>query len=288
MSISVVMPAYNEAEVINQILDRLCQIDELDEIIVVDDGSSDNTAEVVRNYANPKVKLNQHPYNIGNGAAVKTGIRAATGDIIILMDADGQHPPEEIRNMLPSIEQYAMVVGARSKSHGTVSAWNRDIANKIFNQYASYLIGYTVPDLTSGFRIIHANIVRKFLYLLPNGYSYPTTITVSLFRAGYPVKYHPFASPQRTGVSKIRPLYDGLRFLLILTRLAVFFVPLKVFIPLGVFFLIPGSIYTLLRILIEQRFSGFGGLVMTLGLFIILMGLIAEQIAMLRYVNSDQ
>lgn len=283
MFVSVVIPAYNEGEVIATIIQQLLDIEAINEIIVVDDGSSDNTVEVVLGITDERLKLERHPYNIGNGAAVKTGIRATKGDVIIMMDADGQHPPNEIPKMLPQIEKYAMVVGARSK--GTISSWHRDTANKVFNFYASYLIGYEIPDLTSGFRIVRANIVKNFLYLLPNGYSYPTTITVSMFRSGFPVKYHPFASPARVGTSKISPLKDGLRFLLILTRLGVFFVPLRVFFPLSIFLFIPSGVYTGLQIIVYQRFSGFGGLIMTLGVLVLLLGLIAEQIATLRYAN---
>lgn len=285
MQISIVIPAYNEEAVIASIIEELLQLEiqTLHEIIVVDDGSKDKTVDVVKSIQDPRVKVQQHPYNIGNGAAVKTGIRAAEGDVIIMMDSDGQHPPSEIPEMLPHIEKYAMVVGARNKK--SVSAWHRDVANKIFNAYASYLIGHQIPDLTSGFRIIRAHIVKNFLYLLPNGYSYPTTITVSLFRSGYPVKYHEFASPARVGVSKINPIRDGLRFLLILTRLGVFFVPLKLFLPLSAMLFIPGIFYTGFRIIFEQRFSGLGGLATTLGFLVLLLGLIAEQIATLRYVN---
>ena len=282
--VSVVIPAYNEEQVIGTILDQLLAMSEIDEIIVVDDGSSDNMAQVVRAYADKGVILEHHPYNIGNGAAVKTGIRKASGDVIVLMDGDGQHPPAEIPKMLTYMDEYAMVVGARSQ--GTVSAWQRNIANKVFNQYASYLIGYSVPDLTSGFRVVKADIVRSFLYLFPNKYSYPTTITVSMFRNGFPVKYHPFASPARVGMSGIKPLRDGFRFLMILTRLAVFFVPFKLFLPVSAMLFFPGMVYTILLLVERHQFSGFGGLITILGVLVFLLGLIAEQIVMLRYSNT--
>lgn len=284
MTISVVIPAYNEGEVIASILDRLLLLDEINEVVVVDDGSSDNTVDVVSGYKDKGVVLVQHPYNIGNGAAVKTGVRKATGSIIVLMDADGQHPPEEIPKMLPYLDQYAMIVGARSQ--GTVSVWWRNLANGVFNYYASYLVGYEVPDLTSGFRVIRARHIRSFLYLFPNGFSYPTTITVSMFRSGFPVKYYDFASPARVGKSKIKIFRDGFRFLLILTRLGVFFVPLKVFLPLSAVLFFPGLIYTLLRLATVSRFSGFGSLLTLLGVLVLLLGLIAEQISMIRYMNS--
>lgn len=282
--VSVVMPVYNEESVIGDILDQVAAQSLVDEIIVVDDGSTDGTTAIVR--AHPAVLLVAHPYNIGNGAAVKSGIRAASGDIILLMDADGQHPPEEIPNLLQHIDRYDMVVGARST--GTQADWHRTIANRLFNAYASYIVGYPVPDLTSGFRAVRAPIARSFLYLLPNGFSYPTTLTICLFRAGYAVHYQPFASPARTGSSKIRPLRDGLRFLLTLTRLGTLFVPLKIFLPISLLFLLTGGSYTIGRLALAHRFSGFGGLAISIGLVLFMLGLISEQIALLRYINSDR
>jgi glycosyltransferase involved in cell wall biosynthesis len=284
MRVSVVMPAYNEELVIDTILEQVQQQPHVDEIIVVDDGSSDNTVEKVAAFSG--VRLVQHPYNIGNGAAVKSGIRAATGDIILLMDCDGQHPPAEIPNILQHMDRYDMVVGARSA--GTESHLYRDAANWVFNTYASYIVGYPVPDLTSGFRAVRANIARSFVYLLPNGYSYPTTLTIALFRAGYAVKYQPFASPARVGKSKVRPLKDGLRFLMTLTRLATLFVPLKIFLPISLLFMLSGGSYTIGRLIVESRFSGFGGLLASIGVFVFMLGLVSEQIALLRYINSDR
>jgi len=282
--ISVVMPAYNEQGIIGAILAEVEQQPQVDEIIVVDDGSSDGTVDEV--LAHPAVRLVRHPYNIGNGAAIKSGIRAATGDIIVLMDGDGQHPPAEIPNLLQHMERYDMVVGARGE--GTQAAVHRTLANRLFNAYATYIVGHRVLDLTSGFRCVRANIARSFVYLLPNGYSYPTTLTIALFRAGYAVKYQPFASPARAGQSKLRPLKDGLRFLLTLTRLATLFVPLKIFLPISLLFILSGGGYTLGRLVFDSRFSGFGGLVTSIGVLFFLLGLISEQIALLRYINSDR
>jgi len=202
------------------------------------------------------------------------------------MDADGQHPPAEIPNLLRHMDRYDMVVGARSA--GTQARWHRTIANRLFNAYASYIVGHPVPDLTSGFRAVRAPIARSFLYLLPNGFSYPTTLTICLFRAGYAVHYQPFVSPARTGSSKIRPLRDGLRFLLTLTRLATLFVPLKIFLPISLLFLLAGGTYTLGRLALVHRFSGFGGLAISIGVVLFMLGLISEQIALLRYINSDR
>jgi glycosyltransferase involved in cell wall biosynthesis len=266
------------------VLTALTRIDEVDEIIVVDDGSKDGTVSTVSSF--PTVRLICHPYNIGNGAAVKSGIRAATGDVIVLLDGDGQHPPEEIPNLLQHIGQYDMVVGARSAD--SQAAWQRRLANRVFNWYASYIVGTSVPDLTSGFRALRAPIAHSFLYLLPNGFSYPTTLTIALFRAGYAVKYQPFASPARVGSSKIRPFSDGFRFLLTLTRLAVLFVPLKIFVPISLILSLSSGVYVLASLALDRRFSGFGGLIFTIGIFIFMLGLVSEQIALLRLVNSER
>lgn len=282
--VSVVVPVYNEQGVIGQVLTQIEQQPQVDEIIVVDDGSSDRTREEVSTH--PQVRLIQHPYNIGQGAAVKSGIRAATGDIILLIDGDGQHPPAEIPNLLQHMDRYDMVVGARSA--GSESQWQRNLANRLFNTYATYIVGSPVADLTSGFRAVRAPIAQSFAYLLPNGFSYPTTLTIALFRAGYAVKYQPFASPARVGKSKIRPFKDGLRFLLTLTRLATLFVPLKIFLPISVLFLMSGSTYTAGKLLLDHRFSGFGGLIISMGVLIFMLGLISEQIALLRYINSER
>jgi len=284
MRVSVVIPAYNEEAVIGVVLTALKAVNEVDEIIVVDDGSNDRTVEVVASF--PEVRLICHPYNIGNGAAVKSGIRAVTGDVVVLMDGDGQHPPQEIPKLLQHIGPYDMVVGARSAL--SQAARHRSLANWVFSSYASYIVGYRVPDLTSGFRALRAPIARSFLYLLPNGFSHPTTLTIAFFRAGYAVKYLPFVSPARVGTSKIRPLQDGFRFLLTLTRLAVLFVPLKIFLPVSLLLTLSGGGYVLANLALERRFSGFGGLIFTIGVFIFMLGLVSEQIAMLRLVNSER
>lgn len=285
--VSVVIPAYHEENSIEQVLKNLKQLEQVDEIVVVDDGSADRTAELARQ-AVPDVRVVRHPYNIGNGAAVKTGIRAATGDIIVLMDADGQHPPSEIPRMLEYMDRYDMVVGAREMS--TQASFMRRVANTIFNAYATYIVGKNVPDLTSGFRVLRASIAKNFVYLLPNGFSYPTTLTISFFRAGYAVKYYPFRAERRheQSESKVRPTRDGLRFLMTITRLAVLFVPLKIFLPVSLFLMLTGGGYVITQLMFFRRFSGFGGLVTTIGIFIFMLGLIAEQIALLRLVNSER
>ncbi len=275
--VSIVIPAYCEEQVIGAILNELHTTGNYHEIIVVDDGSPDKTAETAKAHG---AKVIRHPYNMGNGAAVKTGIRASTGDFIMLMDADGQHPPKIIPEILEYADDYGMVVGERSGDSD--SALSRDVANRLFNMYSSYIVGYNVLDLTSGFRLIRADIAKRFVYLLPNGYSYPTTLTIALFRSGFPIKYHPFVSPARIGESKVNPLPDGLRFLLTITRLGILFVPLKIFLPTSLIITTVGGGYTLGLLLFNHRFSGFGGFITTIGFFIFLLGLVSEQIALLR------
>jgi glycosyltransferase involved in cell wall biosynthesis len=274
--VSIVLPAYNEEQVIGAVLDALRDEDYY-EIIVVDDGSKDGTAQVAREHG---VKVIRHPYNIGNGAAVKTGIRAATGDIIVLMDADGQHPPSDVPRLVSQIGDYDMVVGARTRASD--AAMHRNVANRIFNAYASYIVGYNVPDLTSGFRVAKASLLKKYVYLLPNGFSYPTTITISMFRSGFRVRYEPIVSPARVGRSKINPLRDGMRFLLTITRLGTLFVPLKIFLPTSILFGLTGIGYGAYLLIDKHRFSNMAALLIIVGIMIFLIGLIAEQIAMLR------
>jgi glycosyltransferase involved in cell wall biosynthesis len=270
------MPAYNEEAVIGQMLDMLRTAGYY-ELIVVDDGSRDSTRQVALEHG---ARVVRHPYNIGNGAAVKSGIRAATGDIIVLMDADGQHPPGDIPRLLAQIGDYDMVVGARTGS--SQASFQRGVANRVFNAYASYIVGRPIPDLTSGFRVVKAPILKRFVYLLPNGYSYPSTITISMFRSGYRVRYEPIVSPPRVGVSKVRPLRDGLRFLLTITRLGTMFVPLKIFGPVSLAFLAVGVGYGAYLLIALARFSNMAALLITIGIVIFLIGLVAEQIALLR------
>jgi glycosyltransferase involved in cell wall biosynthesis len=281
-TVSIVIPAHNEEAVIGQVLDQLRLLADFLEIIVVDDGSTDNTISVATEHG---AKIVRHPYNIGNGAAVKSGIREAQGDIIVLLDADGQHPPNDVLRLVSYIGDYDMVVGARtSASESTV---HRNMANQVFNRYASYIIGYRIPDLTSGFRAIKAPILKRFVYLLPNGFSYPSTITIAMFQSGYRVKYEPIIAPARVGKSKIRPLKDGIAFLLKITQLAIIFVPMKIFVPISALFEITGLIYGAYLLIVFHLFSNMAALLILLGVIIFLIGLVAYQVAMLRMTGSS-
>jgi glycosyltransferase involved in cell wall biosynthesis len=211
---SIVIPAYNEAAAIGAVLRRLVDglRDRNYELLVVDDGSSDQTAEQAAE-VDPHVRVVRHPYNMGNGAAIKTGIRQARGEILVFMDADGQHRPEDIPRLLQENQRYDMVVGARSKA--SQAGWHRSMANGVYNHFASYVTGRHIGDLTSGFRSLRRDVARRFISLLPNGFSYPTTLTLCLMRAGFSVNYIPIEAAQRQGKSKIKLLADGTKFLLV-------------------------------------------------------------------------
>ena len=226
--LSIVLPAKNEAEGLRQVLPALRRDFPLAELIVVDDGSTDDTATIA---GAAGARVLSAPYGMGNGAAIKRGARAATGEILVFMDADGQHGAQHIRALLEKLaEGYDMVVGARDRS-GQANL-HRGLANAFYNRLASWMTGHHVMDLTSGFRAVRADKFREFLHLLPNGFSYPTTSTMAFFRSAYPVAYVPIPVAKRVGSgSHIRPLKDGVRFLLIIFKIASLYSPLKLFVP---------------------------------------------------------
>ncbi|MCI3881217.1 glycosyltransferase family 2 protein [Acinetobacter higginsii] len=277
--VSIVLPAKNESGAIGQTVARIQQLNLAYEIIVVNDGSTDSTKEIAEQAG---AKVVSHPYSKGNGAAIKSGARAASGDVIVFMDADGQHDPNDISQLLTKIEQgYDLVVGARQK--GSQASIGRGIANTLYNHLATYMTEHRVEDLTSGFRAVRAEKFREFLYLLPNGFSYPTTSTMAFFRAGYSVAYVPIHAAQRIGKSHINPVKDGVRFFLIIFKIATLFSPLKMFLPIAVIlFLIATSWYgyTLYEF---HRFTNMSALLYTGSVMVFLMGLISEQITALMY-----
>ncbi|MDP2350866.1 MAG: glycosyltransferase family 2 protein, partial [Chloroflexota bacterium] len=227
-----------------------------------------------------------HPYAKGNGAAVKTGARAATGDILVFMDADGQHRPEDIPKLLAKLEEgFDMVVGARGmKDHAGV---HRGLANTVFNRLASWMVNHRVEDLTSGFRAVRAERFRRFLYLLPNSFSYPTTCTMSFFRAGFGVAYVPVSMPPRIGRSHIRPFHDGVRFLIIIIKIGTLYAPLKLFLPVAGTFFATGLAYYLYTYLTSHRLTNMSVLLFITSVLIFLIGIVSEQISALQYKESD-
>lgn len=282
--LSVIIPAKNEAQGLQRLLPELQTLLPGAEILVVDDGSSDGTADVC---AHCKVRRLRHPYSKGNGAAIKTGARAARGQVLVFMDADGQHRPDEIPRLLEQFsEGYDMVVGARQS--GSHAGAHRAVANDIFSRFASWMVMQPIADLTSGLRVVDAVRFRQFLYLLPNGFSYPTTITMSFFRAGYSVAYVPIHAPPRSsGASHINPVRDGLRFLLIIIKIGTLFSPQKLFLPISAGFFVTGLAYYLYTYLSSGRFTNMSALLFISAIFTFLIGIVSEQISALHYKNID-
>ena len=261
------------------ILPRLREIFPKSEIIVVDDGSADETADVASRHG---VRLVRHPLSLGNGAAVKSGARSAGGDLLVFMDADGQHSSDDIAHLIDKLsEGYDMVVGERAaKSHASVC---RAVANRAYSLLASWMVNSKIQDLTSGFRVVKADKFREFLYLLPNGFSYPTTITMAFFRAGYPVGYVPITAHKRLGKSHINLLRDGLRFFLIIFRVGTLYSPLKLFLPVSLVFFILGLGYYVFTFVTASRFTNMSALLLTTSVLVGLIGLVSEQITNLLY-----
>jgi glycosyltransferase involved in cell wall biosynthesis len=281
---SILIPAYGEESSIGSLIESLSDLARWKEIIVVDDGSTDKTAENARAAGAQVVR---HPYNKGNGAAVKTAVRAATGEFIVLMDADGQHPPEEIGKLTARLGEYDLVVGARSPK--SQASWSRSIGNAALNRFASMVTKFPISDLTSGFRAARRSRFKEFLHLLPNGFSYPTTSTLAFIQAGYNVAFVPIdGKPRKKGsTSKMRPWREGLRFLMIVLRVVLVFSPLRIFVPLALLPLVPGLGYAVYTIVDRTDVTDASVLLLTASAVIFLFGLLAEQIATLRIRRDD-
>ena len=283
MLLTIILPAKNEADGLRKVLPALRLLHPGAELIVVDDGSADDTAVVAKSCG---ARVVSHPRSLGNGAAIKSGARAALGDVIVFMDADGQHKPEDISRLLAELDAGCdMVVGARSMA--SQAGAHRALANTFYNWLATWMVGQTVSDLTSGFRAVKTTLFRKYLYLLPNGFSYPTTITMSFFRVGYVVGYVPIESPTRIGKSHIRLFRDGARFFLIIFKIGTLFAPLKLFLPISLAFFATACSYYLYTYLSVGRFTNMSALLFITSILIFLMGLISEQISALNYKDSD-
>ena len=286
--LSIILPAKDEAAGLAALLPRLKQaaarLGREVEIIVVDDGSEDDTRRLCEAEG---VRVVSRPYSAGNGAAIKTGVRAARGEVLAFMDADGQHDPELIGPLLAKLDEgYDMVVGARTS--GDHAGIHRRAANAVYNWVASWMVGRPVLDLTSGLRVARADRFRRFLYLLPNGFSYPTTITMSFFRSGYPVAYVPVPVHRRTGRSHIRLVRDGLRFLLIIFKIGTLYSPLKLFVPISAAFFLTGLGYYAYTFLTYHRFTNMSAFLLVTSVLIFVLGLLSEQITLLNFKDTDK
>lgn len=283
--LSIIIPAKNEALGLEHVLPKILNCFTGVEIIVIDDGSTDGTCDVAKSLG---VHAIRHPYSKGNGASIKTGLRAVSGDIVVCMDADGQHKPEDIQLLLNELDKgYDMVVGSRN--HKGQASVHRSMANRFYNLFASWMVGHKVKDLTSGFRVIRVNKFREFISLLPNQFSYPTTITMSFFRAGYSVSYVPINVHKRLvgTASHVNIWRDGIRFLLIIFKIGTLFSPLKLFLPISLSFFSMGVGYYLYTYFSDGRFTNMGALLFTTSIIIFLMGLISEQITTLLYKDTE-
>lgn len=285
--LTILIPAFNEAETIGEVLGQLCSLYPSSEILVVDDGSTDETSAIATAL---KARVVRHPYNKGNGASVKTGLRNATRDLVIIFDADGQHDTRDIQKLVDRIGEYDLVVGSRDENSQT--DFGRRLYHHVLNMLATYLSGMQVPDATSGFRVARRTELLQFIHLLPNGFSTPVTTSLAFIKAGYSVKFVPTTMLKRQGgVSKIKPVRDGSRFVIIAFRMSTMFAPMKLFLPVSGTLIAIGLVYTIFNIvLVTHRLfvPNTGVLLITIGILIFLIGLVAEQIAALRFERVEK
>jgi glycosyltransferase involved in cell wall biosynthesis len=277
-AVSVVIPAYNEGPVIADVITALAGAGPWHEIIVIDDGSSDGTGDHAAKAGATVVK---HPYNKGNGAAVKSGIRKASGEFVLILDGDGQHSPGDARRIVARLGDYDLVIGARSTSTQATQA--RRVGNDALNRLASYLTEREIPDLTSGFRGARREHLREFLHLLPNGFSTPTTTTLAFIKAGYNVGFEPIEARPRTGNSKIKLARDGTKFFLIILRIVTIYSPLRIFVPISLVTFAVGVLYLAWNVAVHGRIPNGAMLLILFAVGVFLVGLVSEQISAMRF-----
>ncbi|MBL6904555.1 MAG: glycosyltransferase family 2 protein [Pseudomonadales bacterium] len=283
-SLSIVIPAKNEAKNLKGFLPRLLAVVANAEVIVVNDGSTDDTLAICEQHG---VTVVTHPYSKGNGAAIKTGAKSEKGEVIVFLDGDGQHKPEDIPRLLEKLATgYDLVVGARGKQSQADSF--RAIANGVYNWLSSAITGHKILDLTSGFRAVKADKFKEFLYLLPNGFSYPTTSTMAFFRAGYSVGYMPIQTGQRLGESHISLLKDGIRFLLIIFKVGTLYSPVKIFLPIAAVFFGTGVLNYIYTYTTQGTFTNMSAVLLMTAIIVFLIGLVSEQVTALMYKDSDR
>ena len=276
--VSIVIPAFNEGPVIAQVVAALAAAGPWHEIIVVDDGSADGTGQHAAAAGACVVK---HPYNKGNGAAVKSGIRRATGDYVLIVDGDGQHSPDDARRLVARLGEYDLVIGARSTSTQATQA--RRAGNTALNRFASYLTDREIPDLTSGFRGARRDLLKEFIHLLPNGFSTPTTTTLAFIKAGYNVAFEPTEARQRVGTSKIKLARDGAKFFVIILKIVTLYSPMRVFVPLSAVTFLLGALYGVWNVVVHARIPNGAVLLILFAVGVFLVGLVSEQISAMRF-----
>ena len=277
-SVTIVVPAFNEADSIGQVVGELRAAASWHEVLVVDDGSTDGTGTAA---GDAGARVIRHPYNKGNGASIKTAIRAATSEWMAIVDGDGQHRPEDAVRLVARLGDYDLVVGARDPR--TQATAGRRAGNALLNWLASFLTERPIPDLTSGFRAARRECLLEFLHLLPNGFSTPTTTTLAFLKAGYNVAFEPVAARSRAGTSKIRLARDGAKFLLILLKVITIFSPLRIFAPVSVVSFAVGAAYGAWNFLYHDRIPNGAVLLLMFSIIILLVGLVSEQISTLRF-----
>ena len=283
-NLSIVMPARNEEHNLAQHIGEIRKILPDAEIIVVDDGSTDQTGEIARNSG---ITVISHPYGMGNGAAIKSGARAATREYLLFMDADGQHNPADIPRLIEAMgTEFNMVVGAREPS--SHASRGRRAVNYLYNRIASIMTGFEILDLTSGFRLVEARLFRQFLYLLPNGFSYPTTITMAFLRSAYPIRFVDIVARKREGKSKIRLFHDGIRFLIIILKVGAIFSPMRLFLPISAALFSSGLLYYMYTFISQGRFTNMGALLFMSSVIVFLIGIVSEQISSLHFRRTDE
>jgi glycosyltransferase involved in cell wall biosynthesis len=276
--VTVIIPAFNEAGAIGRVVSDLKSAANWLEVIVVDDGSSDETAATAQAAGAMVIR---HPYNKGNGASVKTGLRAAQGDFILILDADGQHRPADALRLITTLGEYDLVIGARSR--GMQASWQRDLGNRMLNWLSSYLTGREIPDLTSGMRAGRRSCFLEFIHLLPNGFSTPTTTTLSFIKSGYNVRFEPISVDARVGTSKIKLARDGSKFVLIVIRVMTIFSPLRIFLPVSAASFLLGAAYAMWTIATQRHVTNSSVLLIVLAVLLFAVGLVSEQVATLRF-----
>ena len=281
--VSIIIPAKNELAGLKKIVPKIKELYPDYELIVVDDGSTDDSESLC---ISNNVTVVRHPYSKGNGASIKSGVRKSDSDILVFMDADGQHDPSDISKLLDELDKgHDMVVGARSAA--SQASLGRSIANYIYNKFAGFMVNHKVDDLTSGFRAAKAKKFKEFMHLYPNGFSYPATSTMAFFRSGYSVSYIPIEADRRIGTSHIRPIKDGVRFILILFKVGTLYSPLKIFFPISALFFATGFSYFIYTYFIMGRFTNMTALLFIISMLVFLIGLVSEQVTMLFYQRSN-